>query len=48
MTGHLPLLPGAAFVAAGAGPLVDPFLDNAFLQRALVAGILVEIGRAHV
>ena len=25
------------------GVLVDPFLDNAFMQRALLAGILVAV-----
>lgn len=25
------------------GPLVDPFLDNAFMQRALLAGVLVAV-----
>ena len=30
------------------GPLIDPFLDNGFMLRALVAGILVAIGCAVV
>jgi ABC-type Mn2+/Zn2+ transport system permease subunit len=30
------------------GPLVEPFLDNVFMQRALVAGILVALASAVV
>ena len=30
------------------GPLIDPFLDNAFLVRALVTGLLVAIACAIV
>ena len=30
------------------GPLIDPFLDNGFMLRALIAGILVATGCAVV
>ena len=30
------------------GPLLDPFLDNEFMMRALVAGVLVAVACAIV
>ena len=42
--------PGASHAPAGAtmGPLIDPFLDNGFMVRALLAGVLVSIACAVV